>query len=94
MVERVLGKTGAPIKAQAMIYMAVVQAVLLYGSEIWAFTDAMMMVQEGFHHRISGRIAGMTAKRSNGGEWKWSSVETALEVTGIWPIRGYLHRWQ
>ena len=30
-VEKVMGKTGAPIKACAMVYKAVVQEMLLYG---------------------------------------------------------------
>ena len=48
-----LVKTGAHIKAQAMIYKAVYQVVLLYGSKIWVVKDAMMVVLDGFHHRIT-----------------------------------------
>ena len=44
MLAKVLGKTGAPIKARAMVYKVVVQVVLLYGSEIWVVTDAIMKV--------------------------------------------------
>ena len=58
-----MGKTGLPIKAQKMIYKELVQAVILYGSERWVVTDAMMTVLEGFHHRISEQIAGMTERR-------------------------------
>ena len=55
MVEKVMGVTGAPIKAWAMIYKALVQTVLLYGSEIWLVTDSMMIVIEGYHHKIARR---------------------------------------
>ena len=44
MVKKVLGKTGAPIKARDMMYKAVVHAVLLYGNESWVVMDAMMTV--------------------------------------------------
>ena len=44
MVEKVLGKRGATIKDWAMMYKVVVQAVIMYGSESWVVTDAMMMV--------------------------------------------------
>ena len=37
MAANMLGKTGAPVKARAMMYEALVQAVLLYGSEIWVY---------------------------------------------------------
>ena len=48
-----LGKTGVPTKACAMMYKLVVQAVLLYGSKIWVVMDLMMTVLQGFHHRGS-----------------------------------------
>ena len=46
MVAKVLGKTGASIKARPMVYNAVVQVVLLYESEIWVVIAAMMTVLE------------------------------------------------
>ena len=83
MLEKVLGNMGAPIKAWKIMYKAVVQMVIMYGIEIWVFTDVMMAVLEGFHHRISIRIEGMMARRGNGGEWGWSSVDAETEVTGL-----------
>ena len=59
MLTNVLGKTGAPIKSRVMVYTAVVQSVLLYGSEIWVVIDLMITVLEGFHHSIKIRIAGI-----------------------------------
>ena len=44
MVENLLRKTWSLIKSQEMMYKAVVQSVLLYGSEIWVVTDTMMTV--------------------------------------------------
>ena len=63
MLAKVMGKMGAPINARSMMYTAVVQAVLMYVSEIWLMVDAMMTVLEGFHHRIGKRIVRMTAWR-------------------------------
>ena len=68
MVEMVLVNRGGTTKAREMMYKAVVQAVLLYGSEIWVVTDEMMAVLEGFHHSIGRRIAGMTEQREDIGE--------------------------
>ena len=53
MVEKVLSKTGAPIKVRAMMYKTVVQEVLLYGREIWVVIGAMITLIEVFNHRIS-----------------------------------------
>ena len=44
MAEKFMGNTGALFKARDMMYKVVVQVVLLYGSEIWVVTDAIMKV--------------------------------------------------
>ena len=52
-----------------VMYKAVAQLVLLYGSESWAVTGEMLKVLEGFQHREARRITGMTSTRGVGGEW-------------------------
>ena len=66
MVAKVMGKMGAPIKAKAMVYKALVQAVFLYASEIWLVKDAMMKVLKGFYHSITILIAGMIVRKGDG----------------------------
>ena len=78
MVEKVLGKTGAPIKAQEMMYKVLVQDFLLYGIKSWLVMDAMMMVLEGFHHKISRQTVGMIDRNGDRREWEWESVDAAL----------------
>ena len=92
MIVKVIGKTGRPIKLQAMIYKVVFEAVLLYGSEIWVLEDAMMMVLEAFHHSISRQISMMTVRKDFCGESEWASLDAALETTGIWMIREYVRK--
>ena len=94
MIEKVMGKTMESFKDRDMMYNMVVQAGLLYSSEIWMVTDEMMTVHEVFHQRTPRSITGMTARRGKGGEWEWASVDTALEVTRICPVRGYVKRWK
>ena len=52
-----------------MMFKEVVQSVIQYRSETWGLTDTMVTFLEGFHHRITGHIAGMTEHRGNGREW-------------------------
>ena len=66
-----------------MMYKAVVQALLLYGSEIWVMTDAILMVIEEFRHSISRLIEGMSKRKGDGGEWEWSYVDVAWDTTVI-----------
>ena len=42
---------GATVRACGIMYKAVAQLVLLYGSENWVVTGKMINVLEGFHHR-------------------------------------------
>ena len=44
MVAKVLGNTGAPIKAREMIYNAVVQTVIIYVVGSLVFMNSMTMV--------------------------------------------------
>ena len=71
-----------------------VQDLLLYRIKIWLVMDAMMMVLEGFHHNISRQIVIMTEIDEDIREWEWDTVDAALEVAGIWPIREYVSIWQ
>ena len=64
----------------------------MYGSEICVVMDRMLMVLEGFHHRIARRIARMTVQRGNVREWEWSLVDAALEVTELWTLMEYSRR--
>ena len=82
----VLVKAGEMVRALEMMYKVVVQTVLLYRSESWIVTDAMMKLLEGFNHQILRRLLGKTTWSIRGEGWEWPLVEEALETTGLWPI--------
>ena len=63
-------KTGEMVRAQGILYKAVVQLVLLYGSNSWVVTRAMLKVIEGFHHRVAINILGITERYNMSGEWE------------------------
>ena len=54
----------------------------------------MLKVLGGFHHWADRRITGMTAKRLEDREWKYSLVVVALEATGLHPIKECIRRRQ
>ena len=80
------------MKAPVVLYKAVVKTVLLYGCDIWVVTDTTMTALEGFHHRVARRLAGLMARRGNNGEWEFSPVAMALEVTGLWLMQEHVRR--
>ena len=69
-----LTKTVAMVWARGMLHKAVAHTVLLYGSDGWVLTGAMLKVLEGFHHRSAQWIAVMTYWRAEGGEWDYPPV--------------------
>ena len=69
-----------------LIHM-VIYTVLLYGSEIWVVTGVMLMVLEGFYHRLARKIVGNKAQHTGDWGWEWPPLEEALEVAGICPTK-------
>ena len=55
---RVLIREGADAWTSGQIYLAVVQSVMLYGSETWVMTPHIGRVLGIFHHRVDRRITG------------------------------------
>ena len=73
-----------------MFYKAIVQSVLLYGSETWTIRPAMLKVLESFHNRVARRLTGRLPYRSPAGQWEHPSLEGALEEAGMYPMSHYL----
>ena len=57
-------------------------------------TGDTLKVLTGFHHQAARWITGMTEKYGAGGKWEYSSVEEAMDATGLHPIRVYIKRRQ
>ena len=87
-----LTKRGATVPARGMLYKAVAQTVLIYGIDSWVATRAMLKLFEGFHHRATQKIAGMTDRHTEDREWEYPLVVDALEAAGIWSIKEYIQR--
>ena len=56
-------------KVSASFYRAVVQAILLYGSETWALSVSMAKRVEGSYIDLLQMITGKRAKRLGDGTW-------------------------
>ena len=78
MISRVSTNTGATVQVHGMIYKAVTQSVLIYGSESWVVTGVMLKVLEVFHNRLDRHITGIMEKRVADGEWEYTPVVAAL----------------
>ena len=91
-MRRVLCRDGASPRISGMFYKAVVQSVLLYGSESCVLTDSLIHKLEAFHHGVARRITGTKASFCRvTSVWSAPPIE---EQASLFPIREYLKRRQ
>ena len=57
-LSRVLGREGADPKVSRAFYIAVTQAVFLFGSETWVLTARMERALDSFQSRVARKIMG------------------------------------
>eukprot|EP00978_Attheya_sp_CCMP212_P011353 scaffold28024_cov58-Attheya_sp.AAC.1 len=57
-ISHILARGGVTPRVPGMFYKAVVQSILLFGSETWVVTKPMLQALEGFYHRVARRTEG------------------------------------
>ena len=77
-VARALKREGADAYVMARFYMAVVQAVLLYGADSWTVSKRNMEALERFHKRTARHMTGCQIYRNARGEWSYPDHDQLL----------------
>ena len=86
-VGQVLRSENASPRVAAKFYKAMVQAVLLYGSETWVLSPTALARLEGFHIRAAYRMAKRNRpRRGPGNQWVYPKSEDVLEECGMHTI--------
>lgn len=91
-IARALKREGADAHIMSRFYLAVVQAVLLYGADSWAVSDRNMGALERFHKRAVRHITGCHIQRNAQGIWSYPDHAHLLRRCGLWPLRVYVER--
>ena len=91
---RILRREGAIPRVSGMFFKAVVQAVLLFGSETWVMTPCMGRTLGGVQHRVARRITGRQPKRQVGGSWEYPPLEAAMQEAGFEEMGEYVLKRQ
>ena len=73
-----MGKEGVDRINSGRFYVTVVQAVFLFGSEMWVMTPRLEKAVEGFHHQAVRQMAGMGTKCKRNGTWVYPPIGAAL----------------
>ena len=93
-LSRVLIREGADDRTSGQINLAVVQSVLIYGSETWVLKPRMQRVLGGFHHRVARRMTGQQPRKVQDGGWVYSPLKDAMAESGSQEVETYVSRRQ
>ena len=86
----VLSREGADTRTPGQIYLVVLQAVLLYGSEKWVLTPHMQRVLGGFHHRVFRRLMRQKLQKVQDRGWVYPPLENVMADAGLQEVETYV----
>ncbi len=88
---QVLRSENTPPPIAARFYQAIVQAILLYGSETWVISRTALARLEGFHIQAAYRMAKTNKpKRSPGNVWEYPRLVDVLKECGMKRMEEYI----
>jgi len=73
-----------------LFYKAMVQAVLLYGTETWNLMQPLLRMLCSFHHCCACYLAWMMITQLDNGEWVCPSSAIMREWAGLATIEEYI----
>ena len=81
-----MGREGADTSTLGCFYVVIVQAILLFGLEMWVFMPHIRCLLGGFHNRVAQQLLGdLTWRRADG---------ESMRADGIKEINTYVSRRQ
>ncbi len=90
-VGQVLQRENAPPRVSTKFYKAIVQSVLLYGSETWVLSPAVLARLKGFHIRAAYRMAKKhVPRRGPNQQWVYPPSNKVLEECGMHTLQHYI----
>ena len=91
-VGKVLSAEGASPRVMGYFYKAIVQAILLYGSESWTISQTMLKRLRRFHSRVARYICRRHIRQLENGTWEYPPTEEVLEGAGLFTIDDYISK--
>jgi hypothetical protein len=73
-----------------MFYKATVQAMLLYGSEMWILSPSSMKHLEGVHIRTAWQMSDKRPEQNEDGSWTYPRLEDVLKAVSLKSIAQYV----
>ena len=73
-------------------YVAVIQEVLLYGSDTWVLTPRIGRLMGRFHHRVARGLMGRQPQIGRDGGWVYHLLAGAMLEAGLHEVETYVSR--
>jgi hypothetical protein len=91
-VQTILRRQGATPKTSGNFYKAIVQAILLYGSETWNVTSQQLKILNGFHNNVTRNLSNHRIRRAHttSDVWIYPNILQAQQATGLQPLKHYI----
>ena len=93
-ISHFLGREGADAKKLVIFYKALVQAVLLFVSEMWVVTPRIGRTRGGFQRYLALHLTGKQLKRYVDGNWRYSPVSADMAEAGLEEVKTYISHCQ
>ena len=91
---RILDREGADPRISGMSFNAAVQAMLLFGLEMWVLTPHMEWSLGSFQHRVVRQITGSQPRRLGGRGRAYPPLTSHMEEAGFKNIGVYIQNRQ
>ena len=91
---RILSREGAEPQVSVLLFKAVVQAVLLFGSETLVVTPRMGRTLGGFRDQVERCLTGRLTRRKPDGNWTYTSAAITRYEAGFQTMEEYIRKLQ
>ena len=91
---KLLRREGADPQISEMFYLAVLQAVLLFGAETWVLLTEMSRKLEGLHVGFLRQVTGQKAKWQREGTWRSVAAADVIKESGTHTLLLYIDKRQ
>ena len=91
-LSQILGREGADNQTSSRFYLALVQAVLIFGVDTWVVTPYIGRMMEGLYRRGVQRIWGQQLCIREDGTREYPPLEEAMRAVGLEDMDIYISR--
>ena len=89
-LSRIIGQEGVDPHTSGNFYIAVVQAILIFGAETWVIYPRIGKTLGGLHHRVSRRLAGMHPWWDMTGGWVYQPLDAEMTSVDLEEVETYV----